>query len=91
MQSPKSKHTKNIQLDSQTWASKTACLTFWAALLFSRHDQSVQKQELITMTNKPGKTVIKRLPKGQRTHVRRLKEEARKAGTVYKTNQNNLW
>ncbi len=26
----------------------------------------------------------KRLPKGKRTHVRKLKEEARRSGTVYK-------
>ena len=36
------------------------------------------------MANKPGKTKIKRLSKGQRTHVRRMKQEARLAGTVYK-------
>jgi hypothetical protein len=36
------------------------------------------------MENKTSKTKPKRLPKGQRTHVRRLKQEARKAGTVYK-------
>ena len=28
----------------------------------------------------------KRLPKGQRTHVRRMKQEARNAGTEYKPN-----
>ncbi len=32
----------------------------------------------------PNKTKSKRLPKGQRTHVRRLKQEAREAGSVYK-------
>ena len=30
------------------------------------------------MANKASKTEIKRLPKGQRTHVRRLKQAARK-------------
>jgi hypothetical protein len=30
------------------------------------------------------KTKTKRLPKGKRAHIRRLKEEARKAGIVYK-------
>jgi hypothetical protein len=30
------------------------------------------------MANKASKTKIKRLPKGQRTHVRRLKQAARK-------------
>lgn len=32
----------------------------------------------------PAKMKNKRLPKGKRTHVRRLKQEARQAGTVYK-------
>lgn len=36
------------------------------------------------MSNKTSKTKTKRLPKGQRAHVRKLKQEARKAGTVYK-------
>jgi len=36
------------------------------------------------MTDKTIKTKIKRLPKGQRTHVRRLKREARIAGIAYK-------
>jgi len=36
------------------------------------------------MANKTGTTKIKRLSKSQRTHVRRLKQEARAAGTVYK-------
>lgn len=31
------------------------------------------------MTNKPGNTQPKRLPKGKRTHTRRLKQAARKA------------
>jgi hypothetical protein len=30
------------------------------------------------------KTNKKRLPKGLRTHIRRLKQEARKEGTVYR-------
>jgi hypothetical protein len=35
------------------------------------------------MTEQPIKTKKKRLPKGQRTHTRRLKQEARKtAGTT---------
>ena len=33
------------------------------------------------MTDKKSKT--KRLPKGQRTNIRRLKQEARKTGTAY--------
>jgi hypothetical protein len=36
------------------------------------------------MSNKISMTKRKRLPKGQRTHVRRLKQEAREAGMVYK-------
>jgi hypothetical protein len=36
------------------------------------------------MSEKISKTKNKRLPKGKRTSVRRLKEEARRAGTVYK-------
>jgi hypothetical protein len=36
------------------------------------------------MLNKTSKAKTKRLPKGKRTHVRRLKQEARKADTVYK-------
>jgi len=35
-------------------------------------------------TNKINETNKKRLPKGQRTHVRRLKQAANIAGTVYK-------
>ncbi len=35
-------------------------------------------KELLTMTNKTSKTGTKRLPKGQRTHTRRLKQAARK-------------
>jgi hypothetical protein len=34
------------------------------------------------MANKASKTKIKRLPKGQRTHVRRLKQAARKEATT---------
>jgi hypothetical protein len=41
------------------------------------------KKELTPMTAKTGKTKRKRLSKGQRTHVRRLKQAARKAGTAY--------
>lgn len=36
------------------------------------------------MIAKIGNKKTKRLPKGQRTHVRRLKQEARKEGAVYK-------
>ncbi len=36
------------------------------------------------MSNEIIKKKIKRLPKGQRTHVRRLKQEARKSGIVYR-------
>jgi hypothetical protein len=36
------------------------------------------------MADKTSKTKRKRLSKGQRTHVRRLKQAARKAGTVYR-------
>jgi hypothetical protein len=36
------------------------------------------------MADKTSKTKRKRLPKGQRTHVRRLKEEARKSGIAYR-------
>ena len=36
------------------------------------------------MTKKASKAKPKRLPKGQRAHIRRLKQEARKTGTVYR-------
>jgi hypothetical protein len=36
------------------------------------------------MAKEIGKTKIKRLSKGQRTHIRRMKQEARAAGTVYR-------
>ena len=36
------------------------------------------------MSKKPNKTRTKRLSKGQRTHVRLMKQEKIKAGTVYK-------
>jgi hypothetical protein len=36
------------------------------------------------MENKTSKLKFKRLPKGQRTHVRRLKQIAHRAGMVYK-------
>ena len=35
------------------------------------------------MADKTGKTRPRRLAKGQRTHVRRLKQAARKAGVAY--------
>ena len=34
------------------------------------------------MANKTSKTETKRLPKGQRAHMRRLKQAARKEGTA---------
>jgi len=34
------------------------------------------------MANKASKTKTKRLPKGQRTHIRRLKQAARKGATT---------
>jgi len=36
------------------------------------------------MANKADKAKIKRLPKGQRTHARRMKQAARKEGTAYR-------
>ena len=36
------------------------------------------------MINKTNKTTYKQLPKGQRTNVRGLKQDARKAGGTYK-------
>ena len=36
------------------------------------------------MPDKTSRTKRKRLPKGQRTHVRRLKQAARKAGIPYR-------
>jgi hypothetical protein len=36
------------------------------------------------MSDKTNKTKIKRLSRGQRAHVRRLKQEARIDGAVYK-------
>jgi len=36
------------------------------------------------MENKVNNKKVKRLPKGQRIHVRRLKQEAKKEGRVYK-------
>jgi hypothetical protein len=43
----------------------------------------LQNKELTPMANKTSKTKPKRLSKGQRTHVRRLKQAARKAGTAH--------
>jgi hypothetical protein len=45
---------------------------------------TVQEQKLIPMSNKTSKKKSKRLSKGQRAHVRRLKQEARITGIVYK-------
>jgi len=42
------------------------------------------KQEFLPMADITSKTKSKRLPKGQRTHVRKMKQEARSAGLVYK-------
>jgi hypothetical protein len=36
------------------------------------------------MSTKPSKTVTKRASKSKRAHVRKMKQEARAAGTVYK-------
>jgi hypothetical protein len=36
------------------------------------------------MTEKTNKTKKKRLPQGLRKHIRRLKQEARNEGTVYR-------
>jgi len=36
------------------------------------------------MADKTNKAKHKRAPKGQRTHIRRLKQEARKTGTPYR-------
>jgi hypothetical protein len=36
------------------------------------------------MADKPSKNQSKRLPKGQRTYIRRLKQKARKTGTPYR-------
>lgn len=36
------------------------------------------------MTNTTNKKNAKRLPKGKRTHIRRMKQEAAAAGVVYK-------
>jgi hypothetical protein len=35
------------------------------------------------MANKASKAKPKRLPKGERTHIRRLKQKARKTGATY--------
>ena len=43
----------------------------------------LQNKELIPMADKIIKTKPKRLSKGQRIHVRRLKQAARKAGTPH--------
>jgi hypothetical protein len=37
------------------------------------------------MTAKTSKTKKKRLPQGLRRHIRRLKQESRKEGTVYRS------
>jgi hypothetical protein len=36
------------------------------------------------MAEKAGKPKLKQLSRGQRTHVRRMKEEARRSGIAYK-------
>jgi hypothetical protein len=44
----------------------------------------IHREELISVADKTSKAKPKRLPKGQRTHVRRLKQAARKAGIAYR-------
>jgi hypothetical protein len=41
------------------------------------------KTNKVNLTIKPNELKKKRLPKGWRLHVRRMKQEASKAGTVY--------
>ncbi len=41
------------------------------------------KQGVTSMVSKTNKTELKRASKSQRTHVRRMKQAARKEGTVY--------
>ncbi|MBE0696079.1 MAG: hypothetical protein IH586_04070 [Anaerolineaceae bacterium] len=43
-----------------------------------------QQEEFVQMAEKKSKPKTKRLSKGQRTHIRRLKQAATKEGTVYK-------
>ncbi len=43
---------------------------------------AASKQELTLMADKVSKTKPKRLSKGQRTHVRRLKQAARKGVAI---------
>lgn len=45
---------------------------------------TTESGELTPITPKPVKAKVKRLAKGKRTHIRRLKAEARKEGTVYR-------
>jgi hypothetical protein len=42
-----------------------------------------EKTSKASVTGKAGETKRKRLPKGQRTHIRRVKQEARKAITTH--------
>jgi hypothetical protein len=44
-------------------------------------------KEFTTMTNTTSKAKAKRLSKSERLHIRRLKQAARKAGTVYTANR----
>jgi len=56
---------------SAGYAVECVCLT-----------SQLNDRELTTMDNKTSQTKRKRLSKGQRKHVRRLKQAARKAGTA---------
>ena len=45
-------------------------------LISNQNDKS--EKEMLTMVQNTSKTKTKRLPKGQRTHIRRVKQAARK-------------
>ena len=45
---------------------------------------NIKSAEVKPVSNKPVVVKARRLSKSQRTHVRRMKAEARKEGTVYK-------
>ena len=51
--------------------------------MFTVRQQRLPNKELTPMADKTIKTKRKRLSKGQRAHVRRLKQAARKAGATY--------
>jgi hypothetical protein len=46
--------------------------------------RKLKQQEIISMVTKTNPTKIKRLSKSKRAHVRKMKQEARAAGIVYK-------